>query len=152
VPTHGTAELVMYIGDQAFVTAEPAYRAAHALAHGQSFDGEFDALTQQMRTEKLVGESWNYAPDRCLTRGDVAFMVCRACRIQTGLNWLLTGLGRYAWRELQFKGIAGDGSDAAYMSGGEFVGLLSRAEEYLSRAGKRAQPPVELGARPGSPR
>ena len=148
VPQQGSAELVRFIGDQAFITAEPAYRAIHALARGEAFAGDFEALQEQMRAERLIGRDWQHAPDLCLDRATVAFMICRACKIESGLNWRLTGLGRYAWRELQFLGIAGDGSEYPLVSGGEFVGLLSRAEEYLERTG-RTDAPVELGPRPG---
>ncbi len=147
VPQRGTAELVMYIGDQPFVTAEPAYRAIYALATGESYSGEFAELAERMRAERLVDARWQHAPDRCLDRGTVAFMVCRACRIRSGLNWILTGLGRYAWRELQYKGIAGEGSETALMSGGEFVGMLSRAEEYLERTGRAGDQTIRLRPR-----
>ena len=148
VPRAGTAELVLHIGDQPFVTAEPAYRAVYALAKGDSFSGDFAELTEKLRADGLIGKDWNYAADRCLDRGTVAFMVCRACKIQSGVNWMLTGLGRYAWRELQYKRIAGDGSEYGLMSGGEFVGLLSRAEDYLQHAGRGGAEPVKL-TRPG---
>jgi hypothetical protein len=146
VPQEGSAELVRFIGDQAFVTAEPGYRAIYALAKGEAFSGDFAALTDRMRADRLIGQDWNYAPDRCLDRATVAFMICRACKIESGVNWRLTGLGRYAWRELQFLRIAGDGSEYPLVSGGEFVGLLSRAEDYLDRT-KRGTPPVKLGPR-----
>jgi hypothetical protein len=147
VPQQGSAELVRFIGDQAFITAEPGYRAIYALAKGAAFSGDFAALMDQMRADRLIGRDWNYAPDRCLDRATVAFMICRACKIESGVNWRLTGLGRYAWRELQFLGIAGGGSEYPLVSGGEFVGLLSRAEEYRERTDK-AGAPVRLGPRP----
>lgn len=146
IPHEGSAELVRYISDQPFVTAEPAYRAIYALWKGEAFDGDFDALTTKMRTEKLIGKDWDYEPNRYLERGTIAFMVCRACRIKGGINWALTGLGRYAWRELQFKGIAGDGSEYGLMSGGEFVGMLLRAEDYLQRTGARDMQRPDLGS------
>ena len=147
-PRAGSAELVMYITNQPFVTAEAGYRAIYTLAKGQAFDGEFDALTDQLRADGLIGKDWNHAADRCLDRATVAFMVCRACKIQSGANWMLTGLGRYAWRELQYKGIAEGGNEMALMSGGEFVGLMSRAEQYLEHAGKLGEPTVQLGQPP----
>jgi hypothetical protein len=146
VPHSGTAELVLLIGDQPFVTAEPAYRAIYALANGEAFAGEFAELTEKLRAAGLIGKDWNYAADRCLDRGTVAFMVCRACKIESGVNWRLTGLGRYAWRELQFKRLVGAGSEYPLMSGGEFVGLLSRAEDYLQRTHKGGEGPVPLGS------
>jgi hypothetical protein len=57
----------------------------------------------------------------------------------------LTGLGGTRGGELQYKGIAGGGREAALMSGGEFIGLLSRAEEYLQRTGRAGEEAVKLG-------
>lgn len=143
------AELVLYISDQPYITAEPAYRAAHLLAKGRSFAGEFDELAETMVADGLVGKSWGYPPQRCLTRADVGYLICRACRIRSGVNWNLTGLGRYAWRELIYHNIADGGDENRLMSGGEFVGILLRAEEYLARTRKHESPPVELGAATG---
>jgi len=148
VPRESSAELIMYISDQPFVTAEPVYRALYALAHGVAFEGEFGELAETLRADGLIGKSWGYAADRLLNRGAIGFMVCRACEIRSGVNWMLTGLGRYAWRELQYKRIAGGGGESGLMSGGEFVGLLSRAEQYLQRTGKGDVESVEL-ERPG---
>lgn len=145
VPSDGSAELVRYIADESFVTAEPAYRAIYALAKGDAMVGSFEEVTEKLAADGLIGKDWNYAANRYLERGSVAYMICRACKIQSGINWLLTGLGRYAWRELQYKGIAGDGSEFGLMSGGEFVGLLLRAEDYMRQTGKRDVQPVELG-------
>lgn len=133
VPTTGSAELVLYITDQALITAEPAYRAVYALANGASFDGDYAALRDQMADERLIEAHWHHAPDEYLDRATIAYLVARACRLQTGVNWQLTGLGRYAWRELQYQGIAGGGSEYGVMTGGEFAGLLLKAEEYLAQ-------------------
>lgn len=139
-----SAELVMQISDQPFVTAEAAYRAVYALRHGASFTGTFDELTAVMREERLIGTGWKYPPELYLRRGTVGFMICRACDIRTGLNWTLTGLGRYAWRELQYRRIAQISSELGLISGGEFVGILTRAEDYARETGKRGLSPVEL--------
>ncbi len=146
VPRAGNAELVAYISDQPYVTAEAAYRAVYILSKKTAFDGDFAALASAMQSDGLVARQWQYAPERTLDRGAVGFMFCRACQIRSGVNWMLTGLGRYAWRELQFQRIAGGGGEYGLMSGGEFVGLLSRAEEYLRRTGKTETPPAELGS------
>lgn len=153
---HGTAgplpasnaELVNYLADQPYVTAEPAYRAVYALAKGAPFDGAFDALSTAMEQDNLASPHWHYAPDRRLRRSDVGYLVCRAAHVRTGVNWNLTGLGRYAWRELVWHGIAQGGSELNFMSGGEFVGVLSRADDYMTRHGKAGAMRVPLGEEP----
>lgn len=149
VPREGSAALVAHLADQPFVSAEAGYRAVYALVHGEAFAGEFPALAEALRAEGLVAGRWNHAPQQCLDRGTIGYMVCRACGIRSGLNWMLTGLGRYAWRELQYKGIAEGGSEYGLMTGGELVGILLRAEDYLRRTAPREASGVQLGSAPG---
>lgn len=139
-----SADLVMQISDAPYVSAAAGYRAIYALAEGTSFDGDFVKLAAALETAEVVPTRWQYTADRCLDRAAVAFMICRACQIRTGVNWQLTGLGRYAWRELQYKGIAGPGSEMKLITGGEFVGLLTRTEDYLRTRERRGLTNVEF--------
>jgi hypothetical protein len=147
VPAAGNAELVQYVSNQPYLTAEPAYRAVYALAHGQAFAGGFDELTAALVAENVIGKDWEYASNRVLNRAAVGFMICRAAGIHTGINWNLTGLGRYAWRELTYHRIAEGGGELAPITGGEFVGVLARADDYMQRHGRHEDRNVELGSR-----
>ena len=75
-------------------------------------------------------------------------MLCRAADVRTGLNWRLTGMGRYAWRELNYLKIASPISEYGYVPGGQFIGVLARAEDYMHRVRGDGTEPVELGAAP----
>ncbi|MFN0138332.1 MAG: hypothetical protein ACKVS9_19690 [Phycisphaerae bacterium] len=142
------AELVDYISDQPFVTAEPACRAIYTLWKGESFAGSYDELVASLKAGKIVSELWDRPADGHLDRAAVGFMICRACGISSGVNWWLTGLGRYAWRELTYKGIARGGSEWRRVSGGEFLGLLVRADEYLVRQRRGNATSIDLGDSP----
>ncbi len=144
VPRDSNPALIAHISNQPCVSAEAGYRAVYVLAHGTLFDGDFEQLSSKLEGEEIVAPRWQHEPRRCLDRGTVAFMICRACHIRTGVNWWLTGLGRYALRELQYRRIAGAGSETGLMTGGEFVGTLLRAEDYLRRTKKQGAEPVEL--------
>jgi hypothetical protein len=148
VPSDTNAELVEYIGDMPYVTAEAAYRAVYILAKGQVFQGDFDTLEQQMIEAGLVGAGWHYKPDQFLDRAAIGYLVARACNIRTGVNWVLTGLGRYAYRELIFRSIARPSGEWNLISGGEFLGVLARAEEYLHNVGRAPYQAAELGEEP----
>lgn len=147
-PRSGTAELIAHAAEQPYTTADTAYRATYALATGQSFDGEFDALREKLREDELIG-NWPYEANERVRKADVGYMVCKACKIQTGINWNLTGLGRYAWRELVYHDIARPSSEHGFITGGEFVGLLLKAEEYMYSEGEAEGGPVEL-RKPGA--
>lgn len=148
VPTHTNAELVEYISDMPFVTAEAAYRAVYILANGEIFQGDYDALTEQMKAAGLVRSNWTYRADEFVDRAAVGYLVARACDIRTGLNWRLTGLGRYAHRELVYRRIAHPSGELGLISGGEFLGVLARAEEHLHKIGRGPGEKAELGAAP----
>jgi len=149
VPTDTNAELVEYISDQPYVTAEAAYRAVYILANGEIFEGDYDALEAEMIDARLVGAAWYYEPDQFIDRAAVGHLVARACDLHAGLNWQLTGLGRYGYRELIYRRIAHPAGEFGLISGGEFLGVLARADEYLHEVGRAPGKKAELGAEPG---
>lgn len=148
MPTDSSAALTSWLADQPFVTAEAASRAAYALWRGEMFDGDFAALRAELAAGGLVPRGWNAPADAHISRGVAARMVARAIDLPPGLDSWLTGLGRYAWRDLQFHNIAGPGGELPRISGGEFVGLLGRADEYRAQRERGRTPSVELGQRP----
>lgn len=149
MPTESNAELTEFISNQAFVTAESAYRSIYILWKGEPFSGDFDSLRSALEAGKVISPLWGHAPTSRIDRATAGFMLCRACDIRSGLNWQLTGLGRYAWKELQYRRIAGLRSEYGLVSGGEFLGLLIRSEDYLSRRGD-APERIELGDEPSN--
>jgi len=143
-PRDSSAALVAHISDQPYVTADAAYRATYALAKGgASFDGEFDALRAALLGEKLI-DDWDYEPQQYVHKHAVGVMICRACDIRTGINWNLTGMGRYAWRELVYHRIAKPSGEMGLITGGEFVSVLLKAEEYMKRTGRPEPAPIDL--------
>lgn len=147
-PPRGNAELMEFLSNQSVVCAEPAYRAVYMLWTGDAFDGEFEALRDRFIEEKIAVRSWKHAPNTIMNRAGVAYMVCKACDIKAGANWLVSDLGRYAWKQLQSMGIAGRGTEVGYFSGGEFLGLISRADEYVYKKRNDAERRPELGDEP----
>jgi hypothetical protein len=141
-------ELVSYIGQQPFITAEPAYRAAYLLRYGDAFTGDYDQLRTLLEDEGLVGRAWQHAPTERLNRGAIGYLLCRTAQIEQSLNWILFRLGRYAYRDLQILGIAGPGGEFSLVSGGEFQGILRRTENYMQEAGIELAPDPVLGAAP----
>jgi ATP phosphoribosyltransferase regulatory subunit HisZ len=133
LPRESSAELVAHIADQPFVSAEAAYRAAYALATGASHAGSYDEVVAENVAADVAPGHWSHEPGEALTRAEVAVLLCNAAGIRTGVNWNLTRLGRYAWRELMYHRIVAPGSEYNFMSGGEFVGALSRAGDYAAR-------------------
>ena len=128
---------------------EAPKRAARLM--GEIFEGDYAALTETMTSEGLIGRGWSYDTSTFVDRAAVGHMVARACDIRRGLNWQVTGLGRYAYRELIYLGIAHPGGEYSLISGGEFLGLLARAEEYLHKVGRSPGEAAQLGDEPTAP-
>ncbi|TWT41209.1 hypothetical protein RAS1_39030 [Phycisphaerae bacterium RAS1] len=149
LPRSGNAELMEYIGEMPFVSAEAAYRAVYVLHTGEVFNGDFAALGGKLAELKIIDGGWRLNADDVVNRSEVGYMVCRAAGVNSGLNWRLTGLGRYAWRELNYRGIVrGQIGEYGYVSGGQFLGILSRAEEYMTKRELRNVQQTSLGAPP----
>lgn len=146
VPTDNAA-LLDYVGDQPYVTAEVGYRVAYILWKGDSFAGEYGELTDELVAGRIIDDCWNYGPHHRLARADIGYMVCRAANINTGLNWQLLGLGRYAYRELIYHDIAKPAGELGLVSGGEFQGIVRRADAYRA-AHASASDQAQLGAAP----
>ncbi len=148
VPTEGNGALAEYIADQPFVTAEPAYRAVYILRNGTVFEGDYPALTDELRAGGLIGNGWDHPADALLNRSAVGYLLCKASDVRSGLNWKLTGLGRYAWRELNYLDIASPIGEYGYVPGGQFIGMLARCEDYMRRTQRDGVERVELGTPP----
>lgn len=147
-PSAGSAELLAHAAAQPLVSAELGYRVIYALWKGEVFGGDFASLSTALAERRIIDPAWRLGPDVCLDRATVGYMVCRAIGIRSGANWMLTGLGRYAWRELQYRNIAGPGGESGLVSGGEFVGLVARADDYAISRHKDLTRRAELGQRP----
>lgn len=150
IPAASNAELVDFISDQPFVTAEAGYRAVYVLWKGEPYAGDYSGVQSELVNGKIAASIWNHDPGHYLDRATVGHLVCRACEIKTGLNWMLTGMGRYAWKELQYRGIAQtSGGELGLISGGEFLGILNKAEAYTrQRESSPMGAPPDLGRDP----
>ncbi|MCK5580703.1 MAG: hypothetical protein KAJ18_05465 [Candidatus Omnitrophica bacterium] len=94
-----------------------------------SFDDQF---TQYRSYLPLIKEQSN--PDRLLTKGQIAFMLCNALNIKGGMHLRLFGASqRYALKELAYQDIMPTGSPRELISGEELTLTLINTIEYLER-------------------
>ena len=145
IPGGTNAELIEYIAEMPYVSADAAYRALHILRTNEVFEGDFDSLKAAMSDQG--GVVAGIQPNECPDRQELCRAIVRACGISPGLNYRLTGLGRYALRDLQYQRIVRTQNDYGPFSGGEFLGILARAEEYMREHADVAG--VDLGSEPG---
>ena len=140
-----------YLADRPMVSVDEAYRAVLILADGQDDAQSFAERQDKLVARGVVRTAWGLKPSQAIDKGAVAYMVMRTCQVRGGLNcrafgsW---GLGdrRYAFRELMYQELLpGDaGTDYQVISGGEFVGLLHKADEHMQKAGLYAAAEAEM--------
>jgi hypothetical protein len=112
------------------------------------FDGEDPAETYPERLDIAkqrgwVDEDFNARGDAAIKRGTLAVALARELEIDGGLWMHLLGpTPRYATRELEHMNIYPPSSPSQTMSGGEFVGLISRVEDYQRLEQAPGPPPA----------
>lgn len=101
------------------------------------FDGEdatrsYDARLQLLKDKGWLGESFDEPANMAMQRGTLSAALCKAMDIKGGVMMRLThGSPRYAYKELVFLGIMPDGSDQMVVDGLDYVGVVSRVQDYL---------------------
>ena len=77
--------------------------------------------------KKIIKKSKNMKKNAPLTKGCLALLIMRAKNYGGGLFYSLIGGGRYAFRELVYRGVMrASGSENHILSGGELIGIISK--------------------------
>lgn len=117
------------------LSSQPTVSEARALEGvllllGRQEKTTFAEAVKALIDQRIVSSAWGFQPDRPITRGKVAYMVCQACDIKGGLTLTLTGPSqRYCLRELQYRGLMTSGIVYGPVTGMEYVAILARADE-----------------------
>ena len=91
----------------------------------------YEELHARARKAGLIEPDWNFKADSPLTKGQVSYMVFKALKLKGGFTLRLFGVSRrYALRECADLGIIKGGESQRYVTGGELMAILSRANQY----------------------
>ena len=99
-------------------------------------DGKDDAAGYAQRVASLksrgfLPRNFDGGANEAVDRGTVAVALARHLRLKGGLTMRLTGLTpRYATRELEYRGVYPPSSTNQIFTGGEFVGVIGKAEDF----------------------
>lgn len=129
-----------YLTEVPLVTVDEAYRAMLILADGEDSSTNFEERQEKLQSRGIVKAAWDLPKDYVVDSGSVAFMVCRICQIDGGVNMRLfgsLGLGdrRYALRELIYRGMLDEAVDYEYMTGANLFALLRKADAHMAEKG-----------------
>ena len=131
-PPRPQTALVRDLAEKPVATVEDGLRMALLLTQGVGAAEPLADVAAKLRGSGLVRDAWLEKPGDPLRKGQLAYIIIKACGIKGGLTMRLTGVSeRYALRECIFLNLLVRGSTGNYVSGLELLGSVGRAEKYL---------------------
>lgn len=131
-------QYVRDLADKRYVTFEDGCRAITMLRTGEIPAGTFADIFEELEAAGIVKDKWVGDTAKILDKGRIAYMVCKTLGIKGGLTMHIFGVSeRYALRALVDKRIMVKGAHAKYVSGGELLGIIFRAEKYKEKQAKK---------------
>ncbi|MGR3304234.1 MAG: hypothetical protein ACUZ8I_17285, partial [Candidatus Scalindua sp.] len=123
----------------------------------------FEEVVAELKEKGIIGKRWKYKADKTLTRGIMAYMICKVLKIKGGLAMrvidttkrfanlicnklkIKNGLAvpdigmtkRYAYLECQYMGIVPIGHKKTYLTGHDLLALMYRIEQRIKAEEKK---------------
>ena len=133
-------QLVRDLAEKPVATVEDGLRMALLFSQGVGATEPFDQVPAKLKGSDLIRDEWLEKPGDRLRKGQLAYIIVKACGIKGGLTMRLTGVSeRYALRECIFLQLLERGSTGNYVSGMELLGSMGRAEKYLEDHPQKAR-------------
>ena len=122
-----SAQLAYELSQSKWCSNDAACSLVLHLSEGEDSCGDFAERLELLRTKNLVQNGWNLKGDEPVTKGTLAYMLCRALDIKGGLFMHLLPSRRYAYREAVYQELMRVGSELEPLTGPEAVGVVGRA-------------------------
>ena len=132
----GAIELYDRLDDVRMVSTGDGVRAMnYFVARGRGIPADYAGQVAALRSKDLLAADFDTPAERALDRGTLARFVASALDLPKGLTASVVGYnGRYALRELQFRGLIPTSSPNQTLTGPELIGILARAEAFEREA------------------
>jgi hypothetical protein len=129
-PTAGTTWLRSLDGKPA-ATFEDGLRAAAVLVDPPLVAQPWTTIKGRLMQRGIVPSDWNYLPASTLSKGQLAYFLVEALRLDGGvmLN-ILSNTRRYAFRECQAQGLIVGSFHEEVVTGNELLSILAKADVY----------------------
>ena len=119
------------LSNEPSVDENDALRGIVYLVEGKDEAKDFGQRVELLRAKGVVPAEWDFDADRKITRGRLAYMIYKAADFKGGVVLTVGGANqRYCLRELQYKNVIGPGAIYGYVTGMEFIAIISRANVY----------------------
>ena len=133
--------------DRPITCNDEAFHGLLLFVKGHDESTDYDGRVAELKSMHLLSAGFNAPAKDAVQRGTVAPVQVRALKIRGGWVMMLTGPSpRYATRELMYLNLYPPSSPEQTFSGGEFVGIIGRAEDY-QQGQPGESPATELGAK-----
>ena len=125
----------------------------------------FEEVVAELKRKGIIGKRWKYKAEKPLTRGMMAYMICKVLNIKGGLVMrTINGVGRftsfireklklkdglavpdigmtkrYAYLECQYMGIVPIGHKKTYLTGHDLLALMYRLEQHIKAEEKKKE-------------
>ncbi len=132
-PKEGRAAYVRRMYEKDRATFGDACRSVLGFVRGEPAEGDFAANEKDLLARSIVEENWG-GDSGPLTKGTLAFMLCKALGIKGGFTMSILGASRrYALREAIYLGLMPRGSPGQFVSGRELIDVITNAEIYKEK-------------------
>jgi hypothetical protein len=119
---------------------EDVCRVISTLLHDKDPQQPFDKMRTSLIKEGIIPGDWVYKRESPVTKGMLAYMLCKVLDIKGGLTMRIFGTSqRYALRECKWIGLITRASSAKeYVSGKELLAIFTRASVYKKEGSLRS--------------
>jgi hypothetical protein len=134
-PDDVTARLDFWdaMSDHGVVSNDEGLHGLFLLADSRDPSASYAERVSRAKERGWLADGFDEAADLSMQRGTAARAVCGLCDIEGGLMMHLLGpTGRYATRELIFMGMMAPGTEQQSLSGREFIGIITKAQDYMA--------------------
>jgi len=122
-----SADLAYRLSSQTWCTNDEACSMVLLMIDGEDRYQSFTDRLIALDAKGVADASWDIEGDDPVTKGTLAYMVCRTLGMKGGVMMRLIPSRRYAYREALYYGLMAKGSACEPLTGPEAVGIIGRA-------------------------
>jgi hypothetical protein len=128
---HTRAEFWSQLANRPVTSNDDACHAILLYVDGTDRSADYPARVSELKKRSMLPADFNKPADDAVDRGTLAVALVHTLKIDGGLTMQLFGANpRYAVRALEYRGVYPASSPNQGVSGGEFIGIMQKAEEF----------------------
>ena len=119
------------VATKPLISNDEAFHGLLLYLDGKDDANAYDQRVATLRSRGFLPKHFSRGANEVLERGTLAVALAKHLNLRGGLTMRLTGVTpRYATRELEYRGVYPPSSPQQIFTGGEFVGVIGKAEDF----------------------